>query len=341
MAVRMKDIAKTLNVSVSTVSRVLNNVDQGRVRPELRQKIARYAEKNKFRFNVSARALKRGVSNSIGLVCPYDMFLFTSYTSEILRGIVDVANQRKYELLFLVIPEKENYEERFHDFCASRSVGGILFQGSLVEREKNLDMFREENVPFVVMNSKQVGKNDTYIDCDNSGGAYDAVRHLIKLGHRKILHLKGPETSTNADERFAGYKKALAESGIQLRKELIVPAGFIEENAYREVTRFINENRTDFTAVFAANDGMAIGAMRALKEKGYKIPEDMSVIGFDDIPTASYIEPALTTVSQNLYDIGRTSAEILIEKIETKETRPRSSVIPCRFVQRKSTGRIQ
>lgn len=338
---RMKDIAKTLNVSVSTVSRVLNNVDRGRARPDLRNKILKYAEKNRFRFNTSARALKKGVSNSIGIVCPYDMFLFTSYTSEIFRGIVDVANQRKYELLFLVIPEKEDYAERFHDFCASRSVGGILLQGSLVERERNLDIFHEEQIPFVVMNTKSVEKRDTYIDCDNLGGAVEAVRHLVKLGHRRILHFRGPSESTNAEERFGGYKKALAESGIPFRKELVVHGDFIEENAYREMMRIINEKKLAFSSIFAANDGMAIGAMRALKEKGYKLPEDVSIVGFDDILPAVYVDPALTTVSQNLYDIGRTSAEILIEKIATKDTNPRSTVIPCRFVQRKSTAKIQ
>lgn len=341
MAVRMKDIANTLKVSVSTVSRVLNNVDRGRVRAELRNKILKYAEKHRFRFNYTARALKKGVSNSIGIVCPYDMFLFTSYTSEILRGIVDVANTRKYELLFLVIPEKENYAERFHDFCASRSVGGLIMQGSLVERERNLDVFRKENVPFVVTNSKCVSKSDTYVDCDNESGAIEATRHLIKLGHRKILHIRGPQSSTNAEERFAGYKKALAEHGITFKKELVVSGGFIEENAFREVTRLVNESQTDFSAIFAANDGMAIGAMRALKEKGYKIPENVSVVGFDDIPSSGYIEPALTTVSQNLYDIGRVAAELLIEKIETKEIKPRSTVIPCRFIPRRSTGRAQ
>ncbi|MFH1369463.1 MAG: LacI family DNA-binding transcriptional regulator [Elusimicrobiota bacterium] len=340
MSVRMKDIAKTLNVSVSTVSRVLNNVDRGRVREDLRNKILKFAEKNKFRFNYSARALKKGVSNSIGIVCPYDMYLFTSYTSEIIRGVIDVINQRKYELLFLVIPEKSDHVERFHDFCASKSVSGILLQGSLIERERNLDIFKDADIPFVVMNSKCVGKDDTYIDCDNVGGANEAVSHLIKLGHRRILHLRGAMESTNAEERFAGYKKALSEAGIPFRKELIVRGDFIEENAYREVTRLVNENRLDFSAIFAANDGMAIGAMRALKDKGRRLPEDMSIIGFDDIPPAIYVEPALTTISQNLYDVGRTSAEVLIEKIETKDTKSHSTIIPYKFIQRKSTVKI-
>lgn len=334
---RMKDIAKSLGVSISTVSRVLNKVDNGRVRPELRNRILKYAEKNKYRFNYSARALKRGVSNSIGIVCPYDMYLFTSYTSEIIRGVIDVCNLRKYELLFLVIPEKADYAERYHDFCSSRSVGGVLLQGSLVEQKGNLDIFHQENLPFVVMNSKCVDRQDTYIDCDNAGGAYEAVKHLLNLGHRKILHLRGPESSTNAEERFKGYKKALADSGIQLRKDLVIPGDFIEENAYREVMRLANEGGIDFTAVFAANDGMAIGAMRALKEKGYKLPENISIVGFDDIPMAGYVEPALTTVSQNLYEIGRKSAEILIEKLETKDEGSRSSVVPTRFILRKST----
>jgi LacI family transcriptional regulator len=337
MAMRMKDIAKSLGVSISTVSRVLNKVDNGRVRPELRARILKYAEKNKYRFNYSARALKKGVSNSIGIVCPYDMYLFTTYTSEIIRGVIDVCNLRKYELLFLVIPEKEDYAERYHDFCSSRSVGGVLLQGSLVEREGNLGIFHKENLPFIVMNSKCVDKQDTYIDCDNTGGAYEATKHLLNLGHKKILHLRGPENSTNAEERYKGYKKALADGGIPLRKDLVIGAGFIEENAYREVLRLSNENNVDFTAIFAANDGMAIGAMRALKEKGYRLPEDISIAGFDDIPMSGYIEPALTTVSQNLYEIGRKSAEILIEKIETKDETSRSSIIPTRFILRKST----
>ena len=337
MQTTMKDIARALNVSVSTVSRVLNGVDEGRASSKLREKILKYAEEKRYRFNFSARALKKGVTNSVGLVCPYDRYLFSNYTSEIICGILDTVNKRNYELLFIVIPSDEDFADRCYDICASKNVSGVFIHGSMAEKKAHLDIFRKAKVPFVVMNSRNTGRNDAYIDTDNFGGAYEAVEQLINLGHRKILHLMGYPKSTNSMDRFEGYKKALHDSKILYDESLVVGAEFIEDIAYKRIAKILDAGKPKFTAIFASNDGMAIGALRALKEKNYKVPGDISITGFDDIPLSSYVDPPLTTVSQNLFDIGKNAGDMLIDAIEDSSP-PKSRIVPYKLVIRESTS---
>ncbi len=336
MAVKMKDIAKALDISVSSVSRALNNADKGRVSPKLRKKIVKYAENHNYEFNYAARALKKKRVNTIGFISSYQEKPITNYTSEILRGAIDASRKRGYNLLFDVIEEKRSYLERYSYYSSSGVVGGILVHGSIIENQKSKEMLNRANLEAVVINSKTLNK--TFVDCDNFRGGYMATKHLLGLGHRKIMFVSGPETSTNSRERFEGYLSALKEYGINFDEDMIMKSDFTEEKTYRKM---LNKKIASlgYTAVLAANDAMAIGTVKALKESGIKIPGEISVVGFDDIPIAEYIEPKLTTVKQNLYLIGFSAADILINKLERLDTNPQ--VIPTELIIRDSSGYVK
>jgi len=338
MTITMKNIADALDVSVSSVSRVLNNVDKGRVSAELRTKIIKFAKKNNYEFNYAARALKKKLPNSIGFICTYHTNLITDYSLEILRGIIDASNMHSYNLIFDVVPSNESYIDRYEYYISSRMVGGVLILGSILEKENKFNLLNENKLPFVIMNSR-IKKDISFVDCDNYGGALKVVEYLIKLGHKEILFIEGPSSSTNALDRKKGFVDGLKRYGVKINENNIIKGDFSEKNSYNAIKR-MNLSRKKITAIFASNDGMAIGAIKALQEKGVKIPEDISIIGFDDIPLSTYINPKLTTIRQNLYQIGFEASDSLIKQLEKKKN-IESKIIPTELIIRESTKRIK
>ncbi len=339
MTITMKKIASNFNVSVSTVSRVLNNVDKGRVSPPLRERILDFAGANNYQFNYAARALKKKRAGSIALLSSYHPYLLTSYTSEILRGVVDAANEKNFNLIFDVIPESSSFARRYKYLAGSGMTAGIIVQGSVVEENLNFFSSLPENTPMVAVNSRAGEKFFPYCDCDNFGGAFKAAGHLIGLGHRKILHIAGRRGSTNSSERIAGYRAALERYNIKFNSSLILHADFLEEKAFRLLKKLIAEKKLFFDAIFASSDTMAIGAMSALDSFNLKVPEDVSVIGFDDIPLASRMRPRLSTVKHNMYEIGRGAVKMLVQIMNSPSEQVSSSISGTGLVLRDSTAR--
>lgn len=335
----LREIAEQAGVSVATVSRVINDVDRQKVSEDTRQRVLEIARSLRFRPNPQAVSLvTRRPPGTLGLVIPYGSHVFESfYFTEIIRGAVDAANAREMNIT-LFVPRHDAEDEEMRDVLLGRnSVAGLLLIGTRIN-DPAIRHCRDGHIPVVVVNNSALDGDVSAVDCDNVSGARDAVRHLIRLGHRRIGFIAGPETSSNAHDRLEGYRRGLAEAGIGFDPVLVVSGGFEEAGGRRAMRELLQLNPRP-TALFAANDVMALGAMKAVKRAGLRVPEDVALVGFDDVPLAQHVEPALTTVHQPIYQVGRRAAETLLSHIsEGEDARPVRHVVRTRLVVRESCG---
>ena len=336
----LREIARRAGVSVATVSRVINDVDRQKVGEETRARILDIARTMRYRPNPQAVSLvTRRPPNTLGLFIPYNSHVFESfYFTETIRGAVDAASGHGMNIS-LFVPSRDAPSDVYHEMLTdNRSVAGMLLIGTRVD-DPAIAECRAAGAPFVVINNSVADPDVSYVDCDNVSGAADATRHLIRLGHTRIAFITGPPVSSNAKDRRTGYERALAGAGLALDESLVAD-GRVEEQGGREAMRALLAQGPRPTAVFAANDMMALGAMKTIRREGFRVPEDIAVIGFDDIPISQYIEPSLTTVHQPMYQIGRRAAETLAAQVlngrdETAATR---HILRTRLVIRESCG---
>lgn len=340
----LREIAREAGVSVATVSRVVNGVDHNKVSDSTRDRVLEIARLMRYRPNPQAVSLvRRRPLNTLGLVIPYNSHVFESfYFTEIIRGAVDAAAAEGMNISLLV-PAHDAPADVYHDMLSRdgslASVAGVLLIGTRVH-DPAIAKCRERKMPFVVVSNSVPDPDVTSVDCDNITGAHEATVHLLRLGHRDIAFIGGPEGSANARDRFEGYRRALEEAGAQVNPQLIA-GGHFEEQRGRAAMQKLLTGPVRPTAVFAANDVMALGAMKAIKREGLRIPDDVAVVGFDDIPLAQHIEPTLTTVHQPIYHLGRLAAETLVNNL--KEGRHEGAwgvrqVLRTRLVIRESSG---
>lgn len=337
MAVSMKDIAKEAGASLSTVSRALNNKWKGKKGKVLRERILRIAARHNYKVHAIAQALRKGGVDSIGFVCPADVYMMSQYTQEVLKGVVEAVCGMDYDLSLNIIPKNKDYIAHYREYCSRSMVRGVLLQDWILWKAKNLDVFFETKLPFVLINSKSDDPRVSYVDSDGFSGAYKATEYLIKLGHKRILHIHGHPNSVNATERLNGYRKALVDGGIPYDESLVVVHDSLSyASAFPILSKLFSE-KFDFSAVFATNDEMAVAAIRALEEKGFSIPKDIAVVGFDDLPYALANKPRLTTVRQNVSEIGRTATELLLELAKSKKGRAAQKIVlPTELIIRDS-----
>jgi LacI family transcriptional regulator len=303
------DVARTAGVSAATVSYVVNDGPRS-VSAETRKKVLRAIEKLGYKPNAVARNLRRQRTSTIGLILPDT---YNPYFAEVAR----VVEQTALECNFTVVLCHSNYElERELQYVsllqAERAAGVIWFPAT-----KNAEPARrlsEYGVPLVVLDRNVGGEKSSSVVADNFRGGYIATQHLIDLGHRRIGCISRPYDLHHSQERVRGYREALEDSGIFIGNNYIVKGGFRLEEGRKATYKLLT---MDFapTAIFAYNDIMAIGALRAAKEMNLRVPEDLSVVGFDDIPQSAFTCPALTTVRQPKDEMGKRGAEILFELI--------------------------
>jgi DNA-binding LacI/PurR family transcriptional regulator len=340
----LREIAREAGVSVATVSRVVNNVDRNKVSDATRDRVLEIARLMRYRPNPQAVSLvRRRPPNTLGLVIPYNSHVFESfYFTEIIRGAVDAAAATGMNIS-LFVPAHDAPPEVYHDMLSREgslaSVAGVLLIGTRVQ-DPAIAKCRERKIPFVVVSNSVPDPDVTSVDCDNITGAHEATVHLLHLGHRTVAFIGGPEGSANARDRFEGYRSALEEAGVPVDPALIAGGHFEEQKGRNAMQRLLSRKDRP-TAVFAANDVMALGAMKAIKREGLRIPQDIAIVGFDDIPLAQHVEPALTTVHQPIYQLGRLAAETLVNNL--KEGRHEGAwgvrqVLRTRMVIRESCG---
>jgi DNA-binding LacI/PurR family transcriptional regulator len=327
----IKYIARKAGVSIATVSRAMNGEDG--VGPETRERIQIIARRLNYFPNLSARGLVARKPNAIGIVIPrMSEFAFSNpYYSEILKGIEKKTRESGHYLVFSFAEED----------CYARMVQHQLAAGVIVLANRMDDPRVEEawrmKVPMVLIpgDSRQPGIPS--VDVDNTGAAVQAVDHLAGLGHRRIAFLNGPANSKYSLERLTGFRNGLKKCGLPLRKEFVMESDFTQQGGYEGTKRFLSLKNPP-TALLVINDYSAMGALRAAKEMGFRVPEDVSLIGFGDVPFSSMTDPPLTTLREPFQEMGHEAASMLLKIVQGKKISSRNQILPVELVPRESTA---
>jgi LacI family transcriptional regulator len=305
----IKDVAKKAGVSIATVSRVFN--DSPFVNEETRKRISKIANELNYTPNLLARGLMLKKTDTLGVILPD---LYGDFFSEVIKGIDEIARKKGYHILVASTHSHKSEIESILKVMRSGRVDGLIIMSPHID-SNSIRNFLPDNMPAVLLNCFGDYSTLTSITIDNFNGAKMMIRHLIKHGHKNIAIIKGVEGNYDAEERLRGYRKALKESSITESPRYLLNGEFTEESGYMAMKK-ISSIRPRPTAVFASNDSMAIGAIRAAHELGIKIPVDIAIAGFDDVPISKYIKPSLSSVHVPIFDLGRFAANKLIEKIE-------------------------
>ncbi|UOW69236.1 LacI family DNA-binding transcriptional regulator [Paraclostridium bifermentans] len=310
--VTIKDIAELAGVSKTTVSKVLNNKDE-KISDTTRRKILDIVKEKNYRPNKMAQSLVTKKTKTIGIIIPD---IRNPFFTDIVRGAEDKAVKEGYNIILCNTDENIDKEIKAFNTLADKMVDGIIFAPSS-KIDLNSNEYNLSTKPIVLVDKKLDIKNlKGIVSLDNEEGTYLEINHLVEKNHKRILYLSGPLKNEIARDRLKGYKKALKEANIEYDEKLVLQGEYSLDWGYEVIQSLKDIN---FTAICAANDLIAIGAIKALKERNIHIPKDISVVGFDDIQTSSIIEPQLTTINQNSYDMGYESANILIKNLEKKE----------------------
>jgi len=331
MGVTIRDVAAAADVSATTVSRVFNHSEL--VNTKTQEHVRAVANQMGYRPNATARSLSQGRTQAIGVILPAP---HGEFFSEIIRGIDEVAHEAEHHLLISSVHYSVSESEIALDTLRGR-VDGLVIMTTHVEAQTEVLVETELDVPVVFMNSAMAESPYDSFEIENEVGARAATQHLIDRGYRRIGIILGPTVSHDVRARVRGYRAALSEAGIDPDDQPVIEGDFTQKSGYAAGQQILDlAPRPD--AFFACNDYMAIGAMAALQEEGVHIPDDLAIAGFDDIPSARYSTPSLTTVRVPVYDLGRRAAERLLEIIRCPDASTlRHQTLPSELVARSST----
>ena len=334
MSTTLQDIADMLKLSKSTVSRALSG-DPG-VAEDTRARVASLARHMGYTPNPTARALATRRTNTIGLAVPWaPRSLSDPFYLEFLGAAGDEAMRSGYSL-FLSTPDGDgDGAVRAHaELADPRRIDGMILTEPRANDER-ITLLHSVGLPFVVLGVVP-DPSVSWISGDNTAGARDAVDYLIALGHTSIACITGPPDQTASDARFEGYRLAMSSAGLPMDRNIIEAGDFTQSGGYSAMHAIIGPRRIP-SAVFACNDVMALGATRALREAGLAIPADVSVVGFDGISMAEYVDPPLATVKQPIQELGRMAVQVLIGRM-SGEGGPAHCILPVQFQPRDSVG---
>ena len=328
--VTLEMVAREAGVSPSTVSRIMNGTAS--VSPDKKQAVDAAIEKLDFRPNPVARGLAGGRTLSIGVVT---QTISSPFYGEALRGIEEKLESAGYIPIFVSGHWHEAGERKALDALLSRRVDGVIV---LAGRLPNRVLQRyAKTLPMVVVGRELKGPRLFSLEFDNRAGGLLATQHLIECGHTRIAFISGDPVHQDALDRQAGYRAALANAGIAFDPALVVPGDFTEASGLMAVNRLL-ESRLPFTAIFAANDQSAIGAALGLYRKNVRIPDDVSLVGFDDLAPAKFSIPPLTTIRQSVYEMGSQAAAAMLDLL--RGAAPEVVLPPPQLVPRESTRRV-
>ncbi len=326
------DVAGEAHVSIATVSRVINNF--GSVKEANRAKVLEVISKLNYKPNISASRLASSKVDSIGLIWPFYDDMFGSYFfTELMKGVRDAVFPEHREML-LLYPANEPPDEFYRRILNKTYIGGLMLE--LGAQEIN-PVLRKSDIPYIVINAYHGDPEINCIFTTNKQGAYAAVEYLIGLGHKRIATIHGSGNIQPGVDRLEGYKAALKKNGLPIKEELILDGNFYRKIAYEKMLKLLELGELP-TAVFIASDEMALGAIKAIREKGLEIPRDISIIGFDDNPMCTELFPQLTTVRQPISEMGRLAAEAIIRLINGKEKGGIKKSLDTELVIRDSCG---
>jgi len=353
--VRIKDVAERAGVSTATVSHVINETRF--VREETRQKVLAAIEALNYQPSAIARSLATNSTQAVGLVISD---IANPFFTAVARGVQDAIHQQGYHTIFCNTDEDPAREDEYLRLLSARQIDGLIIAPSGVRSER-LRHLADAGIPIILLDRETPDIEAPLVGVDNEGGAYQATRYLIELGHRRIAVLVGIETISTLVKRFDGYKRALQEAGIPLDDTLVVRADprfysnqthppvppppmyltnkQMTPTAFHAFQRLLDlPNRP--SAVFVTNNEMTIGVLHALKERGLRCPDDISLVSFDDHAWAPIFSPALTVVRQPTYQLGQLAAALLMKMLNQEAIDP-PSPLPVEFIIRESCRSVQ
>lgn len=323
----IEDVARRAEVSITTVSRVINNVPT--VTEANRVKVEEAIAALRFKPDVSAQRLARGFNDAIGLVMPgYPGIFYSFYAVELIRGVGHACEVLRLDLVFHITSGRNPFNVS--------SVGGVIF-ADIIENRDQVEAALEANVPCLVVNNIVNDLKVHYIGIDNFVGGRDATDYLVGLGHKRIATITGNIQTQAGAQRLAGFKEVLRKNKIDIRREYLVEGDYSRRSARIAAERLLSLPNPP-TAIFAASDEMALEIVAVVLEKRLKIPEDISIIGFDDNPAALYGPVALTTVKQPLFQMAENAVKYLNAIMSGKKRSPVQKVLAPQLIIRDSCG---
>ena len=334
-----QDVADLAGVSRTTVSFVLNNDKRFTIRPATADKVRAAAKQLGYYPNASARALASNQTKNIGLIISRaPQYIATDpFLPQILSGLLDVLGQNSQGLLLEWVEPGQQLES-YLELTRAHHIDGMILMTPRLD-DPGLKALEETDIPVVLMG--YIPESSLHsVDVDNLAAAESAVNHLIALGHTKIACITNAAIAyTSASQRLDGYKSALRKAGISFDPRLVREADFDAQSGLTQMQSLLESN-LEFSAVFVASDNVALGAYSAIQKAGLSIPDDISVVGFDDIPLASYIHPRLTSVSLSGHDIAVESYKVLTQLMREEVTESLSVTLPTRLIARESSREI-
>lgn len=335
----IKDVAALAGVSFTTVSHVINNTRP--VNSETRKRVEEAIRATRYVPSAVARSLKHRTTRTIGVLVPTAT---NPYFAELARGIEDVCAAASYNVILCNSDDAPRKQRDYLRVLMEKRVDGLIVSSAGPDNAL-LDALGESALPVVMVDRPTEGILADQVQIDHEEGAYLATRHLLELGHRRIACISGPSTLSVTAGRLAGFHRALREAGVPEHAARVAEGDFTSPGGYRAARELLTTGETP-TAIFASNDLMGIGALRAAAELGIAVPKELSIIGFDDIELSRYVYPALSTVGQSIRQLGETTASTLLEHLTDHAARhhheipdaPRRIVLPPRLSLRESTA---
>ncbi len=333
----LSEIGRRANVSSATVSRVINGYPH--IRPEIRERVQKIIDETGYRPNQMARALASNNTNIVGLFVPNVVeFIFADpYLSALIPGVSLACNAHESTLALFLYHSKEEGQQQLRRILSSSIVEGLIITADCSDTEF-MPLLFENDVPFVLMGRpSRFSDRVSFVDYDNIGGAYAAVKHLLQLGRRRIAIITN-ELNTAAEDRTAGYLRALEEWGIEPDPALRAEGDFTERGGYLPMKQLLEQHPD---AVFSASDTMAVGALRAIREAGLSVPDDIAITSFDDLPSASTANPPLTTAHQSPEKQGELAVNTLLDIVKHGADPVQHIILPTELIIRESCGAKQ
>ena len=331
--VTMRQIAERARVSIGTVSHVIN--ETAAVKPKLRDRVLEAIRSLGYQPSALARGLRRNQTNMLGMVIPD---ITNPFFPGVVRGVEDIAYKRSFRVILCNADNDPAKEASYVRELQSYHIAGLLIiPAAGADSANHLRAYTSASVPVVCIDRVPEGWKGDAVLVANEEGSYQATRHLIQMGHKRLAVITGPLKLHNAAERLKGFTRALREAGLTVDREFVQEAGFDSPSGHQSTLRLLRMLPRP-TAIFACNDLMAFGALQAVRELGLRCPEDVSIAGFDSLEFANLTDPCLTSVYQPGYQVGATAARLLLERIDGLRSAPRKVLLPTELKRRNSVG---
>ena len=334
----LEGIAKLAGVSRSTVSRVINN--QPNVREPVRERVWQVIHETGYQPHAAARSLVTRSTHIVGVIIPEAVTtLFTDpFFPRLLCGITQTCNSEGYHLLLSLFNGPAGPEEMYRRVIGGGHLDGVVVASTRFE-DPLIGRLLDDDVPFVMV-GRYPGERVRYVDVDNVAAARIAVDHLARLGHRRIGMITGPLNMCSGADRLEGYRQAMEAHRLPVDDSLIFEGDFTDASGTAAARRLLS---AQVTAIFAASDIMALGALKVIREAGLQVPKDVALVGFDDMPIAAALQPALTTVRQPVEQLGAMAADLLLGLLDCPpdgRPPPQELILPTKLIVRESCGAL-